>query len=171
LAQALIHGPTVLILDEPTNGLDPAAREDMLGLIRSIVRDSESKVIISSHLLQDIETCCQDVLVLRKGHLVAAGNIEEMRHTETNLFELRIKGNLDPFMAQLSDMQCECRLTEREILQVRTPDSMDPQRLFAVAKEQRVQIRHFYAKKDTLEDIFLKVLESDELESARSKRI
>jgi ABC-2 type transport system ATP-binding protein len=161
LAQALIHGPSILILDEPTNGLDPVAREEMLSLIRDMIANSDSRIIISSHLLKDIEYCCEDVLVLKKGQVVAADNIEKMKHTEENLFELRIKGDLDRFMSGLSEIHCECRLGRREILEVRMPEEMKPKALFEVAQRQDVQIRHFYAKRDSLEDVFIKVLEDE----------
>ena len=161
LAQALIHGPKLLILDEPTNGLDPSAREEMLALIRDMVQNSDSKILISSHLLRDIETSCQDVLVLNRGRVVAAGNIEEMKQTEQNVFELRVKGELDPFLAALGELGCECRLGNRDEIHVTTPNGVAPRRFFEIAQRQQVQIRHFYARRDTLEDIFLKVLEED----------
>ena len=161
LAQALIHGPRILILDEPTNGLDPAAREEMLSLLREMIRSSGSKVIISSHLLGDIETCCEDVVVMKRGKVVAGGNIEAMKHTEANLYEMRIKGELDPFIGALAELGCECRIDRRDVLQVTTPEGLASERIFHIAREQWVQVRHFYAKKDSLEDIFLKVLEDE----------
>ncbi|HOE97117.1 MAG TPA: ABC transporter ATP-binding protein [Candidatus Sumerlaeota bacterium] len=161
LAQALIHGPRVLILDEPTNGLDPAARDDMLRLIQDMVRNSGSRLIISSHLLKDIESCCEEVVVLNKGRVTAAGNIAAMKQTDERRFELRIKGPLDPFVAALSELGCQCRLGKREALQVVLPEHLPPRRIFEVARGQRVQIRHYYARKDTLEDVFLKALEDD----------
>lgn len=161
LAQALIHGPKVLILDEPTNGLDPTARDEMLSLIKDMIRNSESKVIISSHLLNDIESCCDDVMVLKRGRVVAAGNIEKMKRTDNQIFEMRVKGEIDRFMAALSELRFECRLGERDVLQVTTPDAIPTRAIFEVARAQGVQLRHFYNKKDTLEDIFLKVLEDE----------
>lgn len=161
LAQALIHGPKILILDEPTNGLDPTAREEMLSLISEMIEYSDSKIIISSHLLRDIESCCHDVMVLKKGEVVALGNIEEMKQTEENLFELRIKGEIDPFIAALGDAGCECSIGMREDIQVSTPDVFASRRFYDIAAAQGVQIRHFRAKRDTLEDIFLKVLQDD----------
>ena len=161
LAQALIHGPKILILDEPTNGLDPAGRDEMLGLIRDMVERSDSKVIMSSHLLKDIESCCHDVLVLNKGRVAASGNIEEMKHTAENAFEVRIKGDVDHFMAALSEIGCDSRLGDRGEILISTPDGTKPRAFFEIARRQDAQIRHFYARKDTLEDIFIKILEDE----------
>jgi ABC-2 type transport system ATP-binding protein len=165
LAQALIHGPKILILDEPTNGLDPTARDEMLSLIRDMIAHSGSKVVMCSHLLKDIETCCEEVLVLKRGRVVASGNIGAMEHASKNVFEMRIKGDLDRYMAALSERGCECRLNERDTLQVTVHDGIVPKSFFEIAQRQGAQVRHFYAKKDTLEDVFLKVLE-DEVEPA-----
>jgi ABC-2 type transport system ATP-binding protein len=161
LAQALIHGPKILILDEPTNGLDPSARDEMLALLKEMIAGSGSKVIVSSHLLGDIESCCEDVMVLKQGRIVASGNIEAMKHTEENLFELRVKGEIDPFIAALSRLGCNCRLDRRESLQITTPNGLRAEQIFRVARDLQVQIRHFYAKKDSLEDIFIKVMEDE----------
>ncbi|MCE5229751.1 ABC transporter ATP-binding protein [bacterium] len=161
LAQALVHGPRILILDEPTSGLDPAAREEMLGLINDMVSRSQGKVIISSHILRDIEVCCKEVVVLKKGHVVAAGNIEQMRQTDDNLLELRVKGNMEHFMAELSAIGCECRMNERDTIQVATPDGLRTSAIYEIARRQKLQIRHLYARTDSLEDIFIKVMEDE----------
>lgn len=161
LAQALVHGPRILILDEPTSGLDPAAREEMLGLINDMVARSQGKVIISSHILRDIEVCCKEVVVLKRGCVVAAGNIEEMRQTDENLLELRIKGELEHFISSLSAIGCECRMNERDTIQVATPDGMPVSAIYEIANKQKVQIRHLYARTDSLEDIFIKVMEDE----------
>ena len=161
LAQALIHGPKILILDEPTNGLDPAARDEMLSLIRDMIENSGSKFIISSHLLQDIESCCREVMVLKKGKVVAAGNIEEMKQSEEGLFEIRIKGDAVRFQADLKELGCSCRMGERNSMEISTPEGMATRAIFEVARSQGVQVRHFRHKRDTLEDIFLKVLEDE----------
>jgi len=166
LAQALIHGPKVLILDEPTNGLDPDARKEMLHLICEMIEHSDSKIVISSHLLRDIEMCCHDVMVLKKGQVVASGNIEQMKHTDKNVFELRLKGNVDRFMAELVQIGCQMALGEQDNIQITTPDGVSPRVFFETAHRLRVQIRHFYARRDTLEDLFLKALLEEETAGA-----
>src|SRR5205807_1984382 len=81
LAQAMVHGPKLLFLDEPTNGLDPAGRDDMLGLIRDISHAKGVNVIVSSHLLPDIERTCDHVIVMRQGRVATEGAVEQLRRT------------------------------------------------------------------------------------------
>ncbi len=93
LAQALVHGPRLLFLDEPTNGLDPSARERMLRLIRDIRDTGEVNVILSSHLLRDVEECCEEVLVLKQGSIATYCNLEEERRANRKFLELEIRGD------------------------------------------------------------------------------
>src|SRR6266853_2225198 len=81
LAQALIHGPKLLFLDEPTNGLDPVGRDEMLNLIRSVSHGKGINVIVSSHLLPDIERTCDTVIVMRKGQIATQGSVAAVRTT------------------------------------------------------------------------------------------
>src|SRR5437868_7782914 len=75
LAQALVHGPKLLFLDEPTNGLDPAGRDEMLDLIRDISHAKGVNVVVSSHLLPDIERTCDQVIVMRSGKIATEGAV------------------------------------------------------------------------------------------------
>jgi ABC-2 type transport system ATP-binding protein len=79
LAQALVHGPRLLFLDEPTNGLDPDGRQEMLELIRSISHGKDVNVIVSSHLLEDIERICDAVIIMKGGAVVTQGEMAELR--------------------------------------------------------------------------------------------
>ncbi len=161
LAQALIHGPRILILDEPTNGLDPAAREDMLGLIREMVERSGSSILMSSHLLRDIEQCCEDVIVLKAGRLVAAGRIAEMRQSDERRAELRLKGDVSRFLSTLAERGYAYRLGERESVEIEMPPGSSPRSVFEIAGALGVQVRHFHFKSDSLEDLFLQIMETD----------
>ena len=77
LAQALAHGPQLLILDEPTNGLDPVARQRMIHTLQEIRKQGDIHLLISSHLLRDIDDTCDEVLILKQGRIAALSNIEE----------------------------------------------------------------------------------------------
>src|SRR5207253_10071730 len=79
LAQALVHDPDLLLLDEPTNGLDPKGRDEMLELVRDIAHNKGLSLILSSHLLPDVEYACDHVVVLDKGTVAAQGPIEALK--------------------------------------------------------------------------------------------
>lgn len=89
LAQALVHDPAVVFLDEPTAGLDPVGREEMLALVRRTYSEFGISVILSSHLMADIERTCDRILVLRGGRLVQSGDVGQFtRETETVFIEV-----------------------------------------------------------------------------------
>ncbi|HUJ65940.1 MAG TPA: ABC transporter ATP-binding protein [Acidimicrobiales bacterium] len=85
LAQAIAHDPELLLLDEPTNGLDPSQREDMLGLIEHVGQDLGMNVILSSHLLEEVERVSNAVVILERGRVVAEGSLAELRQTDPEL--------------------------------------------------------------------------------------
>src|SRR5207302_10104568 len=79
LAQALVHGPKLLFLDEPTNGLDPGGRDEMLGLVRDLAHNKGVNLIVSSHLLPDVEYTCDHVIVMDKGRVATQGPIASLK--------------------------------------------------------------------------------------------
>jgi ABC-2 type transport system ATP-binding protein len=89
LCQALVHDPAFVFLDEPTAGLDPMGREEMLALIRKTHREFGISVLLSSHLMADVERTCDRVIVMQGGHLVHAGEVGHFtRETETVFIEV-----------------------------------------------------------------------------------
>jgi len=159
LAQALVHGPRLLLLDEPTNALDPAGRREMIHIIRDIIQNSDSHVILCSHILKDVEQCCEDVIVLNRGKIVLNGNIEELSRVNERAYDLRIKGEPDSFLADLSNQGCRCSMGERNLLHIVLPPDKETELLFDLARKNKVQLRHFYYKRNTLEDVFIRSLE------------
>src|SRR5258707_13352724 len=111
LAQALVHGPRLIFLDEPTNGLDPAARERMLKLVRDIRDEGKVNIILSSHLLRDVEECCEEILILKDGQLAVYCNLEEERKANKKFLMLETRGELKPFVAAVDALGCECAMT------------------------------------------------------------
>ena len=95
LAQALVHDPDLLFLDEPTNGMDPKGRDEMLELIRDLGHNKGVSLILSSHLLPDVEFTCDHLVVLDKGRIATSGQIGELKGPAGSVFELRIKGDRD----------------------------------------------------------------------------
>ena len=100
LCQALVHDPAFVFLDEPTAGLDPSGREEMLDLIRKTHREFGISVLFSSHLMADVERTCDRIVVLQGGHLVHAGEVAQFtRDTETVFIE--VDSNRDVLAAAL----------------------------------------------------------------------
>jgi len=162
LAQALVHGPKVLFLDEPTNGLDPPARARMLHLIRDIRDAGQVRVILSSHLLRDVEECCEEVLVLKNGQIATYCNLEAERSANRSFLELELRaenGNEQSFRAALDGLGCEVAEGSRRRIKLVMPPGVEVRALYQAAVEHSVQIRHLDYRRDSLEDIFLKAME------------
>src|SRR6476660_1116163 len=92
LAQAIVHGPRLIFLDEPTNGLDPPARQRMIRLIREIRDSGKANIVLSSHLLRDVEECCEEILILKEGRLAVYCNLEEERKANRKFLMLETRG-------------------------------------------------------------------------------
>jgi ABC-2 type transport system ATP-binding protein len=165
LAQALVHDPDLLFLDEPTNGMDPKGRDEMLELIRDLGHKKNVNLILSSHLLPDVEFTCDDVIVMDKGQVVAQGPIAELKGPGGRVFELRIKGDLPGFLEVLRHAGMECTSTDLDVMRVFVPDRLaqtglgnDQKALFALAARHGVQVRHLRPSVPTLEDVFAKAV-------------
>jgi ABC-2 type transport system ATP-binding protein len=102
LAQALVHAPDLVVLDEPTNGLDPAGREEMLLIVRRLWETLGVRVLLSSHVLSDVERTCEAVLLLREGRVVSAGLLSELGAGESSRLLVRVVGDLARFRAALA---------------------------------------------------------------------
>jgi ABC-2 type transport system ATP-binding protein len=161
LAQAIVHGPKLLYLDEPTNGLDPPARARMLQLIREIRDSGDTHIIIASHLLQDIESVCDEVLVLKDGKIAKHCNLEEERRSNRKFLLLQIRGNQDSFVEGLRNLGCQVASPNRRRLKAITPDGVQISQLYQLADNLSVQIRNLDYKRDSLEDIFLRAMDAD----------
>ena len=162
LAQALVHGPKLLILDEPTNGLDPMARQRMIQVIKEIRKEGSIRMLISSHLLPDIDETCDEVLILKDGRIAALRNIEEERNSHRNFIELDTVGATEHFSASIRELGCECASFPGGRIKLVMPDHIEARDLYRIAADQGVQIRRMNQRRDSLEDIFLKAMENEE---------
>lgn len=160
LAQAIVHDPKLIFLDEPTNGLDPKGRDEMLDLIRDLVYKRGISAVLSSHLLPDVEYVCQNVVVLNKGQVAAAGGIEALKERDLTRYEVRVKGPHDAYVQALTRAGCKVQAEENGVLQVVLPPRKDAQVLVETAAAARVQLRHFTPNRSTLEDVFFETLEA-----------
>jgi len=158
LAQAIAHGPEVLLLDEPTNGLDPGARQRMLQLIREIA-DSGVRIVLSSHLLRDVETVCDEVIVLRQGKVATIADLAAERRENKRFLELETRGGDGEFAAALAALGCEVAELPNRKLKIVLPEGVAPRELWRIAGERGVQLRRLTSSRNSLEHIFLKAME------------
>jgi ABC-2 type transport system ATP-binding protein len=166
LAQALVHDPELLFLDEPTNGMDPKGRDEMLELIRDIAHNKGIDLILSSHLLPDVEYTCDYVVVLDKGTVATHGPIQALKGPGGRVYEVRVKGAppaLPAFVAALQAAGFECHETEEDVMRVfvsgeLTAPGDDQRRLCEIAQQLSVQVRHLRPSLPTLEDVFARAI-------------
>lgn len=160
LAQAVVHGPKLIFLDEPTNGLDPPARQRMIKMIREIRDSGQAHIVLSSHLLRDVEECCEEIVILKDGRLVVYCNLEEERKANKKFLMLETRGDLEAFAAAINKTGCEYAITSDHRLKVILQGEIEIRDLYRLAGESQVQIRRLAYKRDSLEDIFLKAMEN-----------
>ena len=160
LAQALVHDPDLLFLDEPTNGMDPKGRDEMLELVRDIAHNKGLNLILSSHLLPDVEYTCDHVVVLDKGAVATQGPIAALKEHRGRVFELRVKGDTERFVDALRAAGLECHDADDD-MRVFVPDDRGARFLFELAAREGVQVRHLRPSLPTLEDVFARAVGED----------
>src|SRR5579872_7450552 len=161
LAQAIAHGPKLLILDEPTNGLDPPARARMIRLIREMRESGEMHLILCSHLLRDVEETCEEVMILKQGRIVHYANLEEERRANRKFIEMETVGANGTFATDIEKLGCACAIIPGNRIKLILSEGVAIRDVYRVAAERNVQIRRLNYRRDSLEDIFLKAMETD----------
>ena len=159
LAQALVHDPPVLLLDEPTSGMDPAGRDAMLRLLLSLGRDHGKSIVLSTHLLGDVERVCETVVILHQGRVLAQGGVDELRRRRHDRYRLQVQGDAQAFLEEL-------RLEGVQILQdngrgelrVAVPSGWVTRAFFALADNHDVVLRGLQADDEDLEELFHRVI-------------
>lgn len=163
LAQAVVHRPRVLFLDEPTNGLDPPGRDRMLNLVREIRDAGETRILFSSHLLRDVEECCDEALVLKDGRVATLCDIESERRSNRKFLNLELQADetgQDAFLRGLERLGCEVGWASGRNLRTVLPDAVQTTALYELALACEARIRRLDYKRDSLEDIFQRAMEA-----------
>jgi ABC-2 type transport system ATP-binding protein len=156
-AQAIVHHPKLLLLDEPTTGLDPRAREEMLLLIRDIAHGKGIDVVLSTHILHDVEVVCDHVVIMHRGALVASDTLANMTTTGDAVYEVRIKGDRAAFLSSLKTEGLEGSAAEEDDgVRIAHHDGTAP--ILRAAVSSGVQIRRLTRPQTTLEDRFSKII-------------
>lgn len=160
LAQAIVHDPDLLFLDEPTNGMDPKGRDEMLELIHDLAHNKGVNLILSSHLLPDVEYTCDHVVVMDKGTVATYGPIDALKGTSGRVYELRVKGDETHFIGVLQGAGYVVKNTDDDVMRVFIPgtEADGSKVLFSLAARERVQVRHLRPSVPTLEDVFARAV-------------
>jgi ABC-2 type transport system ATP-binding protein len=128
----------------------------MLNLVRDLAHRKSVNVIVSSHLLPDVEFTCDHVVVMDKGRIAAAGPIEALKQPRGRVYELRVKaaGNAAAFVETLRTAGLECHATDEDVMRVFVPGDGGARDIFRLAAGAGVQVRHLRPSVPTLEDVF-----------------
>jgi ABC-2 type transport system ATP-binding protein len=161
LAQALVHGPRLLMLDEPTNGLDPPARKRMIDLVCDIRDRGTSRILLSSHLLGDVETVCDEVLILKRGAIADSCDLEAERRANRSFVEVDLEEPNEAFDSAVAALGCEVASLEPGRLKLVMPSGVTVRDLWKTADGLGVGIRRLDCKRDSLQDIFLRAMEDN----------
>jgi len=159
LAQALVHGPELLILDEPTSGLDPTGRRELLDLVKDVASREGLSVILSTHLLGDVEEVCDAVVVLNRGRLVLQGRIEDLRRVVPDRYEVRVKGDAAAFQRAVEGDGGAVVESQEAHLTLEVPAGTPPNRLLELAEECGVQVRLLQPVTVSLREAFVESLQ------------
>jgi len=158
LAQAIVHGPELLILDEPTNGLDPSARQRMLRLVREMKEEQGMNVLLCSHLLHDVEQVCDQAVIMKDGMIVHECNLEEERRSNRCFVELEITGNDANLRSALPEIGADGITEGGGRWRIVLAPAVELQALWNLLGRQNLLVRKLTYRRDTLEEIFLKAM-------------
>jgi ABC-2 type transport system ATP-binding protein len=159
LAQALVHDPDLLLLDEPTNGMDPPGRESMLKLVRDVSEAKGVSVVLSTHLLPDVEQTCDQVIVLKEGRIVEQRPVARELLEAGRIFDLRGRGDFETLAASLEAQGHEAEVI-RDGLRVTLASGSEIEAIFEAIRRQgeAVQVRHLIEAGRTLQDTFIEAV-------------
>jgi ABC-2 type transport system ATP-binding protein len=160
LASAIVHDPRLLILDEPTNGMDPSGRHEILELARDLAHNKGMSLLFSSHLLPDVEAVCESVMVLGRGQLLAQGQIRELKQLHVCSYEVRLKAEPERFAKRLWAAGCDVQPRD-ELLLVRLPTGHNERLLWELAADTGEQIRYLRPQRSSLEEVFLRAVDGE----------
>ena len=158
LAQAIVHGPKLVILDEPTNGLDPPARRRMLKMIREMRDNAGMRIVLCSHLLRDVEESCEEVVILKAGKIVHYADLEAERSANKRFVELETVGDDEGFASAMEGLGATCAMAGKGRWKMVVPPEFNFRDLYQLASDRDLELRRLNYRRDTLEDIFLKAM-------------
>ncbi|HEX7702323.1 MAG TPA: ABC transporter ATP-binding protein [Kofleriaceae bacterium] len=160
LAQALVHDPELLFLDEPTNGLDPRARDEMLDLIVDLPGRRGCSIILSTHLLPDVERVCDHAVIMHHGTVKFVGTIDELRGAcgDDTALTVEVKADAQKLADALTTEGATCKVNSLIQLNVDLPKQTTTELVFRRARDVGLQIRGIEVRRESVEAAFLRVI-------------
>ncbi|MDO8632749.1 MAG: ABC transporter ATP-binding protein [Phycisphaerales bacterium] len=158
LAQALVHDPDVLFLDEPTNGMDPQGRQVMLSLISDLGRAGIS-VLLSSHLLPDVERVCERVIIMGGGEVLTEGRLDDMNKPHPTLYRVDFTGDAATFRRRLTDSAVLVLEQVDGCLQIALPEEGSQRLVLQAARDTGTKVLGLQPKRSSLEETFMAAIQ------------
>jgi len=159
LAQAIVHDPEVVFLDEPTNGLDPKGREQILQLVESLWRDHQISVVLSSHLLQDVDRICGEIIIIARGQVLVQDTLKNLKARRAGFAELVVEGEHERVLEILRAHDCIAELESNGRVTVQHGrESLTP--VLAFLRAEGVHPLEALPSPNALEEVFLQALSS-----------
>lgn len=154
-AAAIVHDPDLLILDEPTTGLDPEERVALLNRIRSLADRSHKSVILSTHILPDVQATCDHVLIMAQGQIRLSGSLRELERPTESRLNISVLAGQDRLTSWLQEQQIHVTTQPNGLLQISAGDPDLLERIWQAAAERQVAIQSLAPSRNSLEEIFM----------------
>ena len=163
LATALVHDPELLLLDEPTAGLDPEGRDQMLALLRTLAARHGKSLVLSTHLLGDIDRVCEQVIIIDRGRVLGVGKINELRAQYRGRYRLRWTGDGAAFLNALNSegVNTEVNGKPGEAI-ANVPTDWSPRRFFELSAASPMTLREVMPQEENLEAVYHRLIGSGE---------
>ncbi len=162
LSQALVHDPRLLFLDEPTSGMDPKGRQEMLDLIQGIAVRGTMSIILATHILVDVERTCERVVIMNRGRVLREDGIENLQDTYGGAWLVRVEGDRERFRSELVASECTVEQGARQFIEVTLPVGGDTDLILQASRTSGVQLRKLVNSVQSLEDVFMKLIVEDD---------
>jgi ABC-2 type transport system ATP-binding protein len=157
-AAAIVHDPRMVILDEPTNGLDPIERRAMLGRLTTLAQDHGKTIFVSTHVLPDVQAICDRVIVLAAGRVRLEGRLDDLTRPLAPLLRLDVTGSVDACVARLAAAGIHATLIDSDTLHLPAQDAAGFERVWQAVREAGVVVRALVPVQERFEDVFLQAI-------------
>jgi len=157
-AAAIVHDPRMVILDEPTNGLDPIERRAMLGRLTTLAHDHGKTIFVSTHVLPDVQAICDRVIVLAAGRVRLEGRLDDLTRPLAPLLRLDVTGSVDACVARLAAAGIHATRIDSGTLHLPAQDAAGFERVWQAVREAGVVVRALVPVQERFEDVFLQAI-------------